>query len=151
MDQRTPRRRLRRAARKFACVSVIFASACAWPTEGSKTVLLRFQGVVTAADGRPIADASVSIDGILFVWQTSLHAVTTDASGRYRLEYAASCTRGQDLYQAPGSAHLLVVRAAGYENRSSVNIGRQLFCVTEEQTVDFVLDAGRVAEDYPGG
>ena len=102
---------------------------------------LTFEGRVTAANGAPVAGATVALEAATFVWQSGVASDTTDADGSYRIEYASAlCAPGQSLRSEERlTSWMLTVNASGYRSLSSVNIGRELMCVRAVQRVDFVL------------
>lgn len=121
-------------------VGVFLCSACESLIDADVQPL-HFQGTVTsAADGKPVSGAIVSLDRAAFVFQSSVSADTTDQSGRYKIDYSARCKENSDLYTAPGDAYLLVASAVGYAQLSSVNIGATLRCATGVQTINFRLE-----------
>jgi hypothetical protein len=111
---------------------------------------LRFEGRVTTRSGAPLEGATVSLDALFFVWQTSAASATTDAAGAWSLQHSATCRRGTDLWAGENlTSYMLVARLSGYHSLSTVNMSRSITCTRATQRVDFVLEpetaAGRVA------
>jgi hypothetical protein len=113
-------------------------AACGIPTETSRLVQIRFEGIVTH-DNKPLEGATVDVNGTFFVWTMPTASTTTDASGRYVIQSKFNCDEGTDLNASPGNNAMLVVYAVGYGSISSVNIGRTLICTDAVQRVDFAL------------
>ena len=71
------------------CLVVPFVLACGLVGPGEPTI--RLEGTVTALDdGSPVPGASISVhftEGFLFIANTTVASVTTDASGRYALSF----------------------------------------------------------------
>ncbi|HEU4879133.1 MAG TPA: hypothetical protein VFT21_06760 [Gemmatimonadaceae bacterium] len=119
-------------------MSLSTATACRLGTEPDERIKLRFEGTVLA-DAKPIEGAKVRINGTLFVWTLPVAEAVTDSNGKYVLEMESSCQRGTDLYSSPGNSLMLVASLAGYEDLSSVNMNRTLYCTSDVQRVDFPL------------
>jgi hypothetical protein len=103
---------------------------------------LRFEGRVTTRSGAPLEGATVSLDALFFVWQTSAASTTSDAAGAWALQHSATCRRGSDLWTGENAtSHMLVARLSGYRSLSTVNMSRSITCSRQLQRVDFVLYA----------
>jgi hypothetical protein len=102
---------------------------------------LRFEGRVTNRAGTPLEGATVSLDALLFVWQTSAAATTTDATGAWVLKHSVVCRRGSDLWPGENlTSYMLVAWAPGHRELSTVNMSRSISCARETQRVDFALE-----------
>jgi hypothetical protein len=107
---------------------------------------LRFEGRVTTRSGAPLEGATVSLDALFFLWQTSAASATTDAAGAWSLQHSATCRRGSDLWTGENAtSYMLVARAPGYHSLSTVNMSRSIRCERATQRVDFVLEPAPVA------
>jgi hypothetical protein len=106
---------------------------------------LRFEGRVTTRSGAPLEGATVSLETLFFVWQTSAASATSDAAGAWSLQHSATCRRGSDLWTGENlTSYMLVARLSGYQSLSTVNMSRSLTCKRETQRVDFVLEPATV-------
>ena len=116
-------------------------TSCVSLLDGSDTTRLHFSGVIRTAAGTPISGAETAIVQGTFVFSGAVVSDTTGADGRYDLRADVRCTEGEDIRGGDEqlSTYYLVVRAAGYEERSNINIGRNLLCISAEQTADFSL------------